>query len=125
MVAKRARRILHSRDIPFTPYISGGREMEKLSWIPLNFDKETGTGSYLIRFAPGGESRHHTHSGGEEFLMLEGELIDDDGVVFKPGDFIHFAPGTSHSSKSPDGCLAFVHLGGRNTVAEGEGENDP
>lgn len=110
------RKVLQTGDIPFTPYISGGREMDKLSWIPLNFDAETGRGSFLIRFAPGGESLHHVHTGGEEFLMLEGELIDDDGTVFGPGDFICFAPGTSHSSKSPGGCLALVYLGGPNKV---------
>ena len=110
--------VLLGREAFFTPYISGGVEMDKLSWIPLNYEVESGTGSFLIRFAPGGESRHHIHSGGEEFLMLEGELIDDGGTVFKPGDYVHFAPGTSHSSKSPGGCLAIVQLGGRNKVTE-------
>ena len=115
------RRVLNIQDTPFTPYFSGGREVEKLSWIPLNYDEETESGSFLIRFAPGGVSRHHTHSGGEEFLMLEGELIDDDGTVFVPGDYVHFAPGTSHSSKCPGGCLAIVYIGGRNVATEDEG----
>lgn len=115
------RRILNIEETPFTPYYSGGREVEKLSWIPLNFDEESGKGSFLIRFEPGGESRHHVHTGGEEFLMLEGALIDDDGTVFKPGDYVHFAPGTSHSSKCPDGCLAIVYIGGRNTAVGVEG----
>ena len=36
--------------------------------------------------------------GFEEFLMLEGELIDPDNKIFKKGDFVTFEPGSTHSS---------------------------
>ena len=40
--------------------------------------------------------------------MLEGELIDSDGTVFKAGDFVSFAPGTHHSSRTETGCVLAV-----------------
>ena len=39
---------------------------------------------------PGAKSLPHEHINYEEFLMLDGELIDPDNKVFKKGDFITF-----------------------------------
>jgi hypothetical protein len=44
----------------------------------------------------------------EEFLILEGELIDSDGRVFKRGDFVSYDAGTRHHSRSERGCLIVV-----------------
>jgi hypothetical protein len=44
----------------------------------------------------------------EEFLMLDGELVDDDGLVFRAGDFVSYEPGTRHNSRSERGCLIAV-----------------
>ena len=46
--------------------------------------------------------------------MLEGELIDADGKVFKKGDFVSFEPGTIHSSHTNNGCLILVFMRSRN-----------
>ena len=43
---------------------------------------------------PGAQSVPHMHMGFEEFLMIEGELIDSDGTVFKSGEFVSFEPGS-------------------------------
>ena len=40
--------------------------------------------------------------------LLEGELIDSDGAVFKAGDFFSFTPGTRHSSRTETGCVLAV-----------------
>ena len=42
----------------------------------------------------------------------EGELTDDDGTVFKAGDFVRFEPNSEHSSFSENGCTALVILSG-------------
>ena len=42
--------------------------------------------------------------------MIDGELIDDDGKVFKKGDYIKFEKGTKHSSYSKTGCTLLVIL---------------
>ena len=56
----------------------------------------------------------HIHTGYEEFLMLEGELTDSDGKIFKKGDFVTFEPGSTHSSHTKDGCLILVFMRGIN-----------
>ena len=63
---------------------------------------------------PGAKSLPHMHKGFEEFLMLEGELIDPDNKIFKKGDFITFEPGSTHSSYTKEGCLILVFMRGIN-----------
>ena len=46
--------------------------------------------------------------------MLEGELSDPDGKVFKKGDFVSFEPGSKHSSYTKNGCLVLVFMRGIN-----------
>ena len=112
------RRVFDTRNTPFRPYDRYGKAIDRLSWVPFSVDEESGRGCFLIRFAPGGQSLPHVHTGGEDFLMLEGELVDDDGTVFRAGDFVSYAPGTRHSSTSPGGCLAVVFLGGHNRLVD-------
>ena len=63
---------------------------------------------------PGAKSLFHEHTGFEEFLVLEGELIDPDGQIFKPGELITFQPGSKHSSYTKNGCLLLVFMRGIN-----------
>lgn len=100
----------------FRPYDRYGTRIEGLSWKPLRYDGETGTGSFLIRFAPGAASRPHEHGGVEEFVVLEGYLIDADGTRFESGAVVSFAPGSRHHSHAPDGCTLAVFLRGRNRL---------
>ena len=58
---------------------------------------------------PGAESVPHQHGGAEEFLMIEGELIDNDGTVYRAGDVVWLAPGTEHNSRTETGCLIAVY----------------
>jgi len=66
----------------------------------------------------GAKSLPHTHTGFEEFLMLEGELTDEDGKVFKKGEFVTFEPGTTHSSHTKNGCLILVFMRGINKALQ-------
>ncbi len=58
-----------------------------------------------MRLEPGAETIAHVHEVNEEFLILEGELIEDDGTVLKPGDFVSYPKGTRHNSRTSTGCL--------------------
>jgi anti-sigma factor ChrR (cupin superfamily) len=93
---------------PFQTYDLEGPVQPEMSWLPISFRRETGVGSYLMRMQPGAETIAHDHPGYEEFVILEGELIDSDGAVFKAGDFVSFAPGTRHSSRTETGCVLAV-----------------
>jgi anti-sigma factor ChrR (cupin superfamily) len=67
---------------------------------------------------PGAQTVPHTHMGFEEFLIVEGELIDSDGMVFKKGEFVSFEPGSQHSSFSEIGALIIVFQRGLNQPLE-------
>ena len=86
-----------------------------MSWHKISYEKKNGgQGSYLLKMEQGTKSLPHEHSGYEEFLMLDGELIDSDNKIFKKGDFITFEPGSQHSSHTKDGCLILVFMRGIN-----------
>ena len=110
------REVISTAGMGFEPFDQYGEVVAGLSWLKLNYDSQAVCGYYLLRFAPGARSLPHIHTALEEFIVLEGELIDSDGTVFRTGDFIRFQPGSQHFSMSPNGCLILVFLQGRNQV---------
>lgn len=117
------RHVWDMANLEFVPFNRYGKAIPKLFWAPLSFDHETGEGCFSIKFEPGGVSKPHEHLGFEEMLILEGELVDHDGVVYKKGQFVSLEPGTTHYSASPNGCqtLAFY----RRAKAGDTGQNRP
>ena len=63
---------------------------------------------------PGAKSKLHEHTNYEEFIMLEGELIDPDDNILKKGDIVTYEPGSTHSSYTKNGCLILVFMRSRN-----------
>ena len=57
---------------------------EDVWWYNLSYDPEIGQGSYLYKMGPGARSNPHEHEGPEEFFILEGDLVDNDGYIYKP-----------------------------------------
>ncbi len=110
------RKLIRTKSEGFRPYNRYGISLKGLQWLPLS-KEEMNQEIYLIRFEPGSQSHRHVHDGSEQFLVLDGDLTDDDGVVFKTGDFVRFEPGSEHSSYSEHGCTLLVILtGGRNRL---------
>ncbi|NIR89369.1 MAG: cupin domain-containing protein [Gammaproteobacteria bacterium] len=89
----------------FEPYDLEGELQPDMAFLPLSYDRERDVGTYMIRMEPGAETIGHTHARIEEFLILEGQLIEDDGTVLRPGDYVSFSPGTRHNSRTEQGCL--------------------
>ena len=108
--------VASENDEGFRPYDRYGTPIKGLSWLPLRFDAETGMGSFLIRFEPGAASLPHEHGGVEEFVILDGFLIDADGRRFDTGDVVSFPAGSRHHSTAPEGCTLAVFLRGRNRL---------
>ena len=102
---KPGRRIVHTKTKPFAHYDMEGPVQADMSVIELSYDRGNKQGAYLIRMQPGAETIAHEHPFREEFLILEGELIESDGTVLKVGDFIMYEPGTVHNSRTEKGCL--------------------
>jgi anti-sigma factor ChrR (cupin superfamily) len=64
----------------------------------------------LMKLAPGTRLQPHGHPAGEEILVLEGALEDDDGAYPK-GAWLRNPPGSSHAPRSRDGCTFYVKTG--------------
>lgn len=70
---------------------------------------ESGRATSLVRFAPGSHFNAHTHTGGEEFLVLDGVFSDETGD-FGAGTYIRNPPGSRHQPHSDTGCVILVKL---------------
>ena len=108
------RKITNSLNVKFEPFNNYGAPIDGMSWHKISYNEKTGQGSYILKMEPGAKSLPHKHINYEEFLMLDGELIDLDDKIFKKGDFITFEPGSKHFSHTKNGCLVLVFMRGIN-----------
>ena len=108
------RKITKLNDIKFEPFDKYGKLIKGWSWHKISFDEKTNFGTYISKLDPGTQTVPHIHKGNEEFLILDGELIDSDGEIFKKGDFISYEPNSSHSSYTEKGCLILTFMRGHN-----------
>ena len=70
---------------------------------------EVARATSILRYAPGSAFPSHTHSGGEENLVLAGTFQDEHGD-YPAGCYFRNPPGTSHKPAAKDGCTIFVRL---------------
>ena len=112
------RNIIDIYNVEFKPFDRYGAPVPNMSWHIISYDQISGQGSYVLKMDPGARTVPHTHMGFEEFLIVEGELIDSDGMVFKKGEFVSFGPGSQHSSFSEIGALIIVFQRGLNQPLE-------
>tara|TARA_B100000809_G_C14769150_1_gene398730 strand:+ start:216 stop:575 length:360 start_codon:yes stop_codon:yes gene_type:complete len=108
------RRITIPHNVKFEPFDNYGSVISGMSWHKITYSKETGQGTYLLKMDPETKSLPHEHTNYEEFIMLEGELVDPDNKIFKKGDIVTFEPGSTHSSYTKNGCLILVFMSGKN-----------
>ena len=107
--------IKNINDLSFEPFDNYGKPVKGMSWHKLSYDKRKGGfGTYILKMEASAKSLPHIHQGYEEFYVIEGELHDGDGKVFKKGDFVTFEPGTEHNSHTKNGCLLIVFMRGIN-----------
>lgn len=71
--------------------------------------EEIARATSVVRFAPGSRYRFHGHDGGEELLVLEGSLADEQGR-YGPGSYLRNPPGSAHAPFTEEGCVLFVKL---------------
>ena len=115
------RRIANWKTCEWQPYPGLDGDTPGLSWCPIRAEPGAGDGFYLLKVAPGSGAALHRHSDGEEFVMLEGELVDGDGTVLKEGDCVSYDAGTRHRTHSPKGCILLACIQGPiDTVDGGE-----
>ena len=70
---------------------------------------EVARATSVVRYAPGASFSAHTHTGGEEFLVLSVVFSDESGD-YPAGTYVRNPIGTSHAPHTEPGCTIFVKL---------------
>ncbi len=104
------RRIANIYEAAFKPFVFEDGLKLGDEVLQLDDNLPLGVGFHVYRMPPGMTTRPHRHNGHEQFLILEGELIENDGTVFRKGDLVWLRDGTEHNSRTPNGCLLAVHI---------------
>lgn len=99
------RAAVHAAQLPWQASPIAGVERRMLHRV----GDEVAQASSLVRYAPGSQFSAHTHTGGEEFLVLEGVFQDEHGD-YPAGSYIRNPPGTHHTPGSKPGTTIFVKL---------------
>lgn len=95
------RMITNINEAEFQPFIYEDGVQLGDTVLQLDQDQELGVGFHVYRMPAGMTTRGHRHNGHEQFLVLEGELIESDGTVFRKGDLVFYRDGTEHHSHTP------------------------
>lgn len=106
------RRVNNIYSAEFKPFIYDDGKAYGDSVLQNDEALPLGVGFHVYRMPAGMTTRAHRHNGHEQFLILEGELIENDGTIYAKGDLVWLRDGTEHCSTTPNGCLLAVHIAG-------------
>ena len=97
--------VVHSESMEWLKSPMPGVERRMLDRV----GDEVARATSIVRYAPGSEFSPHVHTGGEEFLVLDGVFQDEHGD-FPTGSYIRNPPKSKHKPGSEKGCVIFVKL---------------
>lgn len=97
--------VVHSADMEWVASPMPGVDRRALDRV----GDEVARATTIVRYAPGSQFSPHVHTGGEEFIVLEGVFQDEHGD-FPVGSYIRNPPQSSHTPGSEPGCVIFVKL---------------
>jgi len=97
--------VIHSDQIDWIASPMPGVDRRMLDRI----GDEVARATSIVRYAPNSKFSAHTHSGGEEFIVLDGVFQDEHGD-YPAGTYVRNPPTSSHTPGSEDGCVIFVKL---------------
>ena len=97
--------VVHSDEIDWVASPMAGVHRRMLDRIGGELARATS----VVRYDPGSRFSAHVHSGGEEFIVLEGVFQDEHGD-FPAGSYIRNPPRSSHTPGSERGCVILVKL---------------
>ncbi|MEL7012685.1 MAG: cupin domain-containing protein [Pseudomonadota bacterium] len=100
-----ARVVVHSEELDWIASPMAGVDRRMLDRI----GDEVARATTIVRYAPGSHFSQHTHTGGEEFIVLDGVFQDEHGD-FPAGTYVRNPPTSKHTPGSDDGCTIFVKL---------------
>ena len=97
--------VVHGEKLEWQPSPMAGVERRMLDRI----GDEVARATSIVRYAPNSKFSSHVHSGGEEFIVLEGVFQDEQGN-YPVGSYIRNPPQSNHTPGSESGCTIFVKL---------------
>ncbi len=97
--------VVHGADLEWQDSPMAGVKRRMLDRI----GDEVARATTLVSYAPNSHFSPHVHSGGEEFLVLEGTFQDEHGD-FPAGSYVRNPPTSKHTPGSQQGCVIFVKL---------------
>lgn len=97
--------LVHADDLPWQPSPMPGVDRRMLDRI----GGEVARATTIVRYAKGSHFSAHTHTGGEEYIVLDGVFQDEHGD-FPTGTYVRNPPTSSHTPGSDAGCVIFVKL---------------
>lgn len=97
--------VVHSDQTEWVPSPMPGVDRRMLDRI----GGEVARATSIVRYAPGSAFSEHTHTGGEEFIVLSGVFQDEHGD-FPEGTYVRNPPTSAHTPGSEKGCVIFVKL---------------
>jgi anti-sigma factor ChrR (cupin superfamily) len=122
---KTRKRLLADEPSPPSHYIDVVNAPWETSKFPgiehkvLYSDPNSGMATLLFRLAPGAVVPLHEHTGVELTYVLEGSLMDDEGVC-TTGNFVWRPAGNTHVAHAPSGALLLGVFMSPNHFAEGQ-----
>ncbi|NNE51307.1 MAG: cupin [Sulfitobacter sp.] len=99
------RALVHATDLDWVASPMPGVDRRMLDRI----GDEVARATSIVRYAPGSHFSAHTHTGGEEFIVLEGVFQDEHGD-YPAGTYVRNPPTSAHTPGSEPGCTIFVKL---------------
>lgn len=100
-----ARAVVHSETLKWLASPMKGVSRRMLDRI----GSEVARATTIVRYDPGSHFSAHTHTGGEEFIVLDGIFQDEHGD-YPAGSYIRNPPTSFHTPGSEQGCIIFVKL---------------
>ena len=100
-----ARAAVHAARRDWTPSPIPGVDRRMLDRV----GDEVARATSIVRYAAHSRFAPHTHTGGEEFLVLNGVFQDEQGD-YPAGAYVRNPPTSSHTPRSEAGCTIFVKL---------------
>lgn len=97
--------VMHGDSLPWQDSPMKGVSRRMLDRI----GDEVARATTIVRYDPGSHFSSHVHTGGEEFIVLEGVFQDEHGD-FPAGSYIRNPPQSKHTPGSEPGCVIMVKL---------------
>ena len=97
--------VVHADEVPWQESPMAGVSRRMLDRI----GGEVARATTIVRYDPGSHFSSHVHTGGEEFIVLDGVFQDEHGD-FPAGSYIRNPPQSEHTPGSAPGCVIMVKL---------------